>query len=250
MKGPFLTLAVVLGATAGFPVLAPMAAEIILAQKFGAAANSSETRFRKLVVEPKGTEVKDPVAAPAPVETTTVQPKIVVQPEGADAPAPATPPVVAQPEGATEPAKEVVKADPTPETPPTAPGDAPDVLGDIPKATPPAPAPTATAEDSVAGAAKLFDLLEAKGYDIEVRKGETYGQYEFYVTQKGNAYTDVLVVDGEYGKVIQRYQTTTEETYDDGYQDDGYAEDGHEPEAYEQEGYGDDSYGNSGSDGY
>ena len=70
------------------------------------------------------------------------------------------------------------------------------------------------------------------------------------MTQKGNAYTDVLVVDGEYGKVIQRYQTKTEETYDDGYQDGGYAEDGHEPEAYEEEGYGDDDYGNSGSDGY
>ena len=87
MKGPFFTLAVVLGPTAGFPVAAPMAAEIILAQESAGAADSSETRFRKLVVEPKGTEVKDPVVAPAPVETTTVQPKIVVQPEGVDAPA-------------------------------------------------------------------------------------------------------------------------------------------------------------------
>src|SRR5687767_9526021 len=74
LKTPFLALAT------AFVVMVGGSA-ISLAQGSGGAESSSETRFRKLVVEPKGL-----VASPAPIETPKIVPKIALPAEGLETP--------------------------------------------------------------------------------------------------------------------------------------------------------------------
>jgi hypothetical protein len=255
LKTPFLALATALVLIAGGPVIS-------LAQDSGNAESSSETRFRKLVVEPKGL-----VASPAPIETPAASPKIALPAEGVESPKGTgkgetkTLPIIVEPEGKPAPKEIIVKADPKLTAPPPSDDELIELLGEGP-ATKPAPpkiivttppkveAPAATAkveEESVVGAAKLYDVLKSKGYDIKVEKSSEYGQYVFYVTKEGYEYSNLLVVDGEYGKVLKRQKTKLAKTYKPSktYEDNSYEE-----PAYEDDSYGNDSYGNSGSDGY
>lgn len=256
MKTPFLALATALILIAGGPVIS-------LAQDSGNAESSSETRFRKLVVEPKGLVVNA-----APIETPAVAPKIALPAEGVESPKGAgkgetkTLPIIVAPEGKPAPKEVIVKADPKLAAPPAVEDDLFELLDETPaaKSAPPkiivekplkevAPAPAAKVEeeDSVVGAAQLYDVLKSKGYDIKVEKGGEYGQYVFYVTKEGYEYSNLLVVDGEYGKVLKRQKTKLGKSYKPSktYEDNSYKE-----PAYEDDGYGNESHGNSGSDGY
>jgi hypothetical protein len=288
LKTSILALAATLVMIVGGPAIS-------FAQGSG-GESSSETRFRKLVVEPKGL-----VASPAPIESpAVVTPKIALPAEGietakgsgdgtggGDGKGQKKPErIIVQPEVEPAPKEIIVKADPKLTAPPAVEDDLFELLDETPaaKSAPPkiivekplkevAPAPTAKVEeeDSVVGAAQLYDVLKSKGYDVKVEKGSEYGQYVFYVTKEGYEYSNLLIVDGEYGKVLKRQKTKlakaykAPKTYEDSYEEPAYEEPAYEKPrykapaykapayeapAYEDDGYGNDSHGNSGSSGY
>jgi len=73
-------------------------------------------------------------------------------------------------------------------------------------AAPEAPADaTAAAKPAIQSPEDLYKVLVAHGYSVEILKHDSHGNLVFYVTGPGHPKeADLLVVDGEYGKVKER----------------------------------------------
>ena len=71
----------------------------------------------------------------------------------------------------------------------------------MPPAAPIAP----TAAPAVQSPSDLYSLLTGRGYGVEILKRDQYGNLVFYVTVPGQSQeADLLLVDGTYGKVLDR----------------------------------------------
>jgi hypothetical protein len=71
----------------------------------------------------------------------------------------------------------------------------------VPPAAPIAP----TAASAVQSPSDLYSLLTGRGYGVEILKRDQYGNLVFYVTVPGQSQeADLLLVDGTYGKVLDR----------------------------------------------
>lgn len=261
MKTPFLAAAALVVFAVGVPVTANAAGENLALKTPITRDILKGPNVRQLVVEPKSVAV----------EPKVLEPKIAVIPEGSVSPdepkkgGSTIQQIVINPEGTPsgEPDDKVVNIDPVPTRPveprpaPSEPVDIADLtpgqpiepapiaapiepeveaVAEVPAETIPAPAPAPKAtEKSVAGATSLFNILSERGFDVEILKQDADGNYVFYVTEKNGEIATLLLVDGEYGKVLQRREVRIASSYDDGY-DGGYSE---APAYSAREDYGD-----------
>jgi len=109
--------------------------------------------------------------------------------------------IASAPEGLSTPA-DVTAADAQPADPvaPIAPADAGQSADDV-QAAP----VTASAAPAVASPSDLYSVLTGHGYGVQILKRDGHGNLVFYVTAPATPKeADLLLVDGTYGKVIQR----------------------------------------------
>jgi hypothetical protein len=167
----------------------------------GASQGTPKKLFPTFAKVPGGiatpTQVADTGADPAPTGGSKTFPLIVNVPSGLSTPAGDTgvaagaPPVAVTPPAGPEIAADAGQAD-------VAAVKAAPVIASLAPAAP-APAPV------VANPNDLYSLLTGRGYGVEILKRDASGNLVFYVTAPASPKeADLLLVDGTYGKVIER----------------------------------------------
>lgn len=87
--------------------------------------------------------------------------------------------------------------------------------GGAPASGSPADAAPATPAPVIQTPTSLYSVLIAHGYGVEILKTDAHGNLVFYVTTPGNPQeADLLLVDAQYGKVLERKHIAA---YTDGY---------------------------------